>query len=1131
MNATSVLTELFNKGVHVSTQDDELVVDAPKGALEESDVKLIREHRDDIVELLRQIQLHRETPEPARRVGQSGRAPLSAVQQNVLLMESLAPGTPYAHIPLAFAIEGQVDHDALARALADIVAAHEILRTTYVEEGGGRMVQSINAPAAFAVELEDLSSHGDPQTALESTLARHETRLFDLAKDRPLRALLVKLGEGRHVLSLVLHQIAVDGHSCQLLLRYLSVSYARAVAGVRTATDFMGYQYADFADWQARNVRTPAHAQSLEYWRTALRGAPPLHAVPGDFVRPATQRFAGRTYEISLSADDYARVEAFARDYASSVFTVLQAVFALLVSRYGGEDDVVLGTAVANRTRREFFGTLGNLVNTIPLRFDLAGRRDFVSLVEHARAAIDAAMSHQHVPFNAIVDEARPARSISHNPLVQLMLVIQEEEQTRLELEGCRIEALFRDPGIAKFDLTLHVYKQNGGAALRFEYATTLFRERTIARFSRHFVELLRRCIAEPECELATLPLSTKEDEAEQPVDAGRYPTPVCVHELIARQVRATPERVAVRDVHGDLTYAALDEAAEKVAAQLRAHRPSGGELRVAVCTERCSFLVIAMYATLKAGGVYVPLDSEYPVARLEFMLADSGATLVLAQGVTPPSTHLPVLDLPSLLAQASEPAAQVSGAALEIDAPAYVIYTSGSTGRPKGVLVSHRSLFYSLHANRDIMGFARTDAMPCIGSQAFGVSLLEILIPLVSGASVRMLPRDTVRDLDALIAATQDATVLHAVPSLMGRWLQRVQERRENAYPKLRLLLVGGEAVPDDLLRAIARWRADIEVIELYGMTETAVVCASYRPDASFAAHHCIGRPHPTTRFRVLNAALQEQPVGVPGELHIGGLSLATEYLNQPELTSERFIADPFTPGARLYKTGDRVRRLHDGQFEFLGRVDHQVSLRGVRIELGEIEALLATHPAVKKAVAHVVTLANGEPTLVAWYTTFKEPQDRVGLGESLREHLARDLPDYMRPALYQHLDALPLNPNGKVDRRQLPAPVVVVRATRPATPTERAVAALWAELLALPEVDAESNFFDIGGNSLLATQLVNQARKHFSVDLPVTALFESPTVRELARAIDDRRELVDLADMVYDSRDAALAEREIVL
>jgi acyl-CoA synthetase (AMP-forming)/AMP-acid ligase II len=393
------------------------------------------------------------------------------------------------------------------------------------------------------------------------------------------------------------------------------------------------------------------------------------------------------------------------------------------------------------------------------------------------------------------------------------------------------------------------------------------------------------------------------------------------------------------------------------------------------------------------------------------------------------------------------------------------------------------------------------------------------------------MLARDVVRDLDLLVAATQDATVLHGVPSLMARWLERATAAPAGVYPKLRLLLVGGEAVPDELLRAIRRWRSEVELIELYGMTETAVVCAGYRPDDAFAAHHCLGRPHPTTRFHVLNRELQAQPVGVPGELHIGGLQLASGYLNQPELTAERFIADPSTPGAWLYKTGDRVRMLPDGQIEFLGRVDHQVSLRGVRIELGEIEALLAAHPAIRKAVAHVMTLASGERTLCAFYTTHAPPADEAALNEALREHLARDLPDYMRPTVFQYLEALPLNPNGKVDRRQLPVPQPRTRAVHPAPGTEQELARIWSEQLKATDIGAESNFFEIGGNSLLATQVVNRARSHFGIELPVTALFESPTIRRLAVLVDQRRALADVSALVYDAAAVTPGAGEIVL
>ncbi|HEV7608497.1 MAG TPA: amino acid adenylation domain-containing protein [Steroidobacteraceae bacterium] len=1126
MNATSVLTVLFNKGVHVSTQDDELVIDAPKGALQAEDVMLIREHRDDIVDLLRQIKMQREAATPVISVQHDGHAALSDIQQNVLLMEGMAPSIPYGNIPLAFMIEGALDRAALGKSLDAVISMHEILRTTYVVRGD-RTVQQIAPASSLPLAFTDFALEPDTEARIEAALRQHEARHFDLARELPVRAMLLRLAPGRYVLSLVFHQVAMDGHSCQLFVRYLSETYARIAAGSgESPAAFAGHQYVDFADWQRRSEKSPNYRQAVAFWKDSLAGAPALHGIPGDFLRPAIQTFAGRTLATELAAQDLARIEQFARDHETSVFTVLQAAFALLVARYSDCHDVVIGTAVANRTRREFFGTLGNLVNTLAFRFDLEAPRTFAGLVEHAKQVIDRAMQNQQVPFNVIVDQVRPARSFSHNPLVQLMLVIQEEEQTQLCLAGTTVTPMFRDPGVAKFDLTLHVYKQSGGAALRWEFNTALFRDNTVTRFARHFQELLLRCIASPEYDLAQLPLRVDRATGHGAPEASDFPAPVCIHDLIARQVRETPLNIAIADAHGHLTYAELEAQAERVASHLRAHRPRDQEFRVAIFCERSARLVVALYATLKAGGVYVPLDPAYPEARIGFMLEDSGASLVLGDG-SAPQTTLPVLDLAALLAaEVSTPAVQTTAAD-----SAYVIYTSGSTGKPKGVLVSHRSLFHSLSANKALMRFDASDEIPCLGSQAFGISLLEILLPLVSGACVRMLARDAIRDLDLLISSTQDATILHAVPSLMSRWLERVVEQGGGGYEKLRLLLVGGESVADDLLRAIRAWRPDVELIELYGMTESAVVCASYRPGANYSAHYCIGKPHPTASFYVLNRHLQQQPPGVPGELHIGGLSLASGYLNQPELTAQKFIPHPFATGERLYKTGDRVRLLHDGQFEFLGRVDHQVSLRGVRIEPGEIEALLAAHGDVKKAVAHVVKLPNGEATLVAYYTTGEPPADIATLNESLRGHLSRYLPDYMRPTLYQHLSALPLNPNGKVDRNALPMPVAHVRDAPPETPAERQLGHLWCSLLGIEVAGVEDNFFELGGNSLLGTQLIVQAEKLFGIELPVTALFESPTVRQLAKVVDQKLQLRAVSMLMYEAPGQAVATNEMLI
>jgi amino acid adenylation domain-containing protein len=1111
VNESTVMAALFERGVSLTLDQDELLVDAPAGTLSETDVALLREHRAGIVRLLKRMD--GAAARPLVAVRREAPFELSPVQQAVLLMHELAGDTGYCNIPLAFEIRGELDASRLRRALERVVARHDILRTVYLPGEPARQ----RVLPAIAVPWQERGVAADETPG--EVLAGFMRARFDLTRDAPVQACLLRVAPAHHVFGLLFHQIALDGGGCAQFLADLGAAYDAPLAAAP-------FQFGDFVAWQQSLRAADGERDSLDYWRRTLRGAPPLHGLPTDFVRPAVQTYAGNTLDLPLAADDFARLESFARELRSSPFVVLQAAFALLVSRYGEIDDVVIGTAVANRARPELQGVLGNLVNTLVYRFDVAAAGSFAALVRQADAHINEAALHQHVPFGALLDAVQPPRSSAYNPLVQLMLVMQDEAQTALTLPGLDLEPVFVDPGIAKFDLALHVYRRAGGAVLRFEYATALFRAATIATFAAHFTELLTRVLAQPEAPLATLQLAVQTPPAAQVSREARR-----IEAWIADQSRRTPTANAVCHADEALSYANLEAAADNLAARLRGFdRDASQPFRVGVCVDKSPALVTAMLAIWKAGGVYVPLDPDYPAARLEFMMRDAALAVLLVAGPHPDAGAIPLLDL-----RASEVSPSTSTApgpatrAKSVDDIAYVIFTSGSTGKPKGVEVPHSALWHSLHSNLAVTGFEAGDVMPCIGSQAFGVSLLEMLLPLTSGGATRTLPRATSRDIDALIAATQDASVLHAVPSLMHRWLERLEERPSANYPRLRLLLVGGESVPDDLLRRLRAWRPGIGLVELYGMTESAVVCSSYRPGADYLAHCCIGRPHPTAQFHVLNRAGAPQPAGVPGELYIGGPQLARGYLNLPDMTAERFVPNGFADG-RLYRTGDRVRRLAGGEFEFLGRVDNQVSLRGVRIECGEIEALLVTHAAVAKAVAHVVALANGEPTLVAYYTTRIAVLDEAAFAVELRELLAKYLPDYMRPAVFQRLESLPLNPNGKVDRRALPIPKRAAGEARAATALEADLLPLWRSALGLPEAGVEDDFFALGGNSLLATKLVNQVKTRHAIELAVTALFDAPTVRALARLVERARERADIAQLAY-VVSAAPAADELVL
>jgi amino acid adenylation domain-containing protein len=1125
MNAQNLLGQLYRLGAVVSVEDGDLLIDAPDDVLDDALIAAIRQNKAAMIAMLNTLNALDAKTALAAAKGEYPAAyefPASMAQQRMLFMEELAGRNSYYNIPVAYEIRGALNRAALDCALQQLLAAHDVLRTTYLMRAGA-CIQRIGAPQPMPINWHDLSQDTDQAKALAELLQLEANHLFDLQHEWPIRLSLIRLSDQAHVLSINIHHIAADGWSAGTILRDLGAAYQRACdaqgRAVATTPGERAYQYADYVSWQTAWMKSGDCQAAKDYWRAQLQGAPELHGLPLDFRRPNVQAVAGHTLVTSLSA--VAALESTARAYRTTPFVVLQSVFAALLARYSGEIDIVFGTAAANRQPLAFVDTVGLFVNTLPLRYAVQDETTFAQLLAQAVTVTEGAFRHQQFPFDELVDLLQPARSLGYNPLLQIMLVMQEDKAAGFALDGLEVIPLAQRQAVAKFDLALHVYPAKDQWRCHWEYNTALFASDTIAAMALHFDTLLAACMAQPDQATAAFDLLTPAlaVPAAPPVldtvlqARQHFPAPVAIHRLFEARVALAPDALAVREGEHALSYFALNQWADQVARQLVASGCGNGD-RIGVCMEKSTQLVVGMLAIFKIGAIYVPLDPYYPRERLDWMMHDTGmAVLLTSAHTTLPAgldagTRVVSIDAPAQGAENS--GAPFASAAPDVGSPAYIIYTSGSTGKPKGVLVSHQALCYSLHANRELMGITDQDVMPTIGSQAFGVSLLEILLPLMSGGEVAILRKAKIADLASLIAHTQQVTVLHAVPSLMQQWLDAVMAAgQQNLYPRLRLLLVGGEAVPDSLLKAILAWRPGIRLLELYGMTEAAIVCSSFVPATDAAAHYCIGKPHATTRFHVLNRMGQQQPQGVPGELHIGGLSIANGYVNQPEITAEKFIASPFAPGERLYKTGDRVRCLADGNHEFLGRVDHQVSLRGARIELGEIEMLAAAVAGVKQAVAHVAELGQDEKTLVLYYTA-KASQDDAGaalaldLAQAIREHLTRYLPDYMRPSLIQRLDAFPLNPNGKVDRKHLPAPRLDEVQVAPANETEQRLATLWCEVLQCDAVGVTADFFAVGGHSLMATKLAGRIRAVFEIDLPLSVMFAAPSIRACAAHIE---------------------------
>lgn len=1111
MNAEQLLGQLYALGVHLAVEGGQLQLSAPDGALSDALLSQVRSLKQDLIDLLDKLDKVTDDSNPVVKVNRpmSYKCATSLAQQRMLFLEELAGRNSYYNIPLAFQIKGRLIKSALNHAFAALVNTHDILRTVYKREQDGETLhQFIRAQLPFAIIEHDLSNVEQVDFALAELLKDEANYCFDLSTELPIRVSLITLSAEQYVLSMNIHHIAADGYSAYKIMSDLGASYRHFCTSENTHGEPLqrNWQYADYVSWQENWLVSSQFSDAQTYWLEKLNGAPQLHSVMPDYPRPAVQLVAGSHIRMPLPAVLSDAIARFARERGTTPFMIYQAVFAALLARYSGESDIVFGTAVANRLPLEFNQTVGLFVNTLALRFAVDEHITFSSLIDQAKLINTGAMRHQQYPFDVLVEQLQPVRSLAYNPIVQMMLVMQDEDAQGLKLDGVQVERYQQQQAVSKFDIALHICARGEGLELDWEFNTSLFKPATIERMSIHFQSLLQACVdgvIAPGTVALVNPFVESNTLANLEADPGAA---VCVHHLFEQQVVRSSAAVALYDGDTVLSYAELNDRAELVACHL-SRAGAGANTPIGVLMEKSSELVVAMLAIYKVGGTYVPLDPHYPPQRLSFMLKDAGVKLLVgaSSGQLDQLNEINVqhLYVDQLLAT---PLSQNYPKCATAQQGAYIIYTSGSTGQPKGVLVSHANLYYSLHANRQVMGFSANDLMPTVGSQAFGVSLLEMMLPLTTGGAIRLVRKSQVVDVEELVRASNDVAVFHAVPSLMRQWLDVLEAQSDQAlsYPNLRLLLVGGETVPDGLLKRIKQWRPSVRLLALYGMTESAIVCSSYEAKLStdtVPAHYCIGKPYQHARFYVLSREGQQQPLGVPGELFIGGLSIATEYVGQVELTAERFLNNPFCTGDRMYRTGDRARLLEDGNYEFLGRVDHQVSLRGARIEMGEIETLANGVVGVTQTVAHV---AEQQGILVLYFTSAAPEDQQSGIADAIRQHLAQHLPDYMRPSIIECLAGFPLNPNGKVDRKKLPTPLMHNRVVLPESEIEQRLLELCQTLLQRQDFGVTANFFEIGGHSLLAAKLVTKIRATFAIAFPLTALYSSPTIRACAALVE---------------------------
>ena len=1061
----------------------------------------------------------------------NGQIPLSFAQKRLWFLAQMKGVSEAYHISGGLRVKGELDGAALRRALDRIVARHEALRTSFACIDGEPVLQI--APAAessFNLIEHDLRQYDDAQGEFTRLATLEASASFDLEHGPLIRGRLVRLAADEHALVVTMHHIVSDGWSIEVLVNELSALYGGFLRGEDDPLPELAIQYADYAVWQRRWIEGEILQQQATYWKTALAGAPALLELPSDHPRPAQHDFTGGLAELVLDEPLASGLKALSRRYGTTLFITLLAGWATLLSRLSGQQDMVIGTPTANRGRAEIENLIGFFVNTLAVRLDLSGSPSVSELLARVMAQAITAQQHQDIPFEQVVELAQPVRSLAHSPLFQVMFAWQNK-QGEFNLPGLELVPLtpsfYRS---AKFDLTLFLQEAGQTVVGGIEYATSIFEPATIERYLGYFRNLLEAMVANDNQAVDRLPILTASERHQLLYGWNdtktEFPWDKCVHELFEEQVRKSPDAVAVVFEKQQLSYAELNRRANQLAHHLRALGVKP-DARVAICAERSFEMVVALLAVLKAGGAYVPLDPAYPPERLRFMIEDSKPAALLTQShlgelFTELDDALPVLDLADAAAwqDQRETNAEAEAIGLSPNHLAYIIYTSGSTGNPKGVMVEQRNVVRLFSATDALFHFDAHDVWTFFHSYAFDFSVWEIWGALLYGGRLIVVPKDTARSPEEFhrLVCREKVTVLNQTPSAFRQFITAQAGSSEEHC--LRYVVFGGEALE---MATLKPWYEKNEenqprLINMYGITETTVHvthCALLKEDAGRRGRSPIGKRIPDLRVYILDAHGEPVPVGVAGELFIGGAGVARGYLNRPELTAERFLKDRFVDeaGARMYRTGDLGRWLSDGNLEFLGRNDFQVKIRGFRIELGEIEARLAEYPDVREAVVMAREDTPGDKRLVAYYTTSlseESKQDTVFAerpsAEQLRSHLSGSLPEYMVPVAYIRLASLPLTANGKLDRKGLPMPEGDAYASRgyeePEGEIETKLASIWGEVLKLDRVGRHDNFFELGGHSLLAVRLFSMIEQRLGRRLPLGVLYRSPTIKAMAKA-----------------------------
>jgi amino acid adenylation domain-containing protein len=1115
VTAAELLSELRRADVRIWLEGDVLHHKTPAGSVSPGLLKDLEESRAELSALLRKARRAAvPAPLPIRHIDRDGEQSASFAQEQLWLLNQFAPEDPAYNISTSIRLKGPLNHAALTQTLGEVIRRHDVLRSTF-RSGGGRPLQIVQPYCCLPMPLVDIRSVAQREKNVFSNMlaSREARRPFDLSRGPLLKTRLLALGERDHIVLFTMHHIVSDGWSIAILVREVAAIYEAFSSGAPSPLPELEIQYADYAYSERELLKREVLQEHLEFWKRQLEDAPMLD-VPTDKIRPAVQTSQGASVELTLADSLFRSLDRLSRRHGVTLFMTLLAAFKTLLHLYSDQDEIVIGTSVANRNWPELKGLIGPFVNTVVLRTSLSGDPTVQQLLLRVRENTLAAQSHQELPFQILVNELRPDRHSSRNPFFQVLFAFQNTPVAPLELKGVEPRTLDIDRNTAQFDLSLTVDQGGGNVCCRLVYNTDLFEEATAAGLLDGFHRVLEGFTRNPEARISALsPLGEKERQhflVDWNATSTNYPEEECLHRLIEQQAARTPDSVAVTCEERHLTYGELNRRANQLARYLK-RIGVAPEVSVGVLMERCPEMLVGLIGILKAGGVYIPLDPASPAERQREILQESAVVRLLSlKGMRPlpkeSDQRTVFLDSDWDLI-AHEHGHNLTRHGAGAHNLAYVMYTSGSTGKPKGVMITHRGLVNYLSWAAQHYRVAEGTAALVHSSIAFDLTLTGLFCPLLVGGRVVLIPDN--RGLEGLakgLLDDRDYVLLKITPSHL-QMLNALMPASELAG-RVHALVIGGEALHGEPISPWLRHAPDTRVINEYGPTETVVGCCVHEAHSTDAGLPTIpiGHPVANTKIYVLNQYIRESAIGAIGEIYVGGDGVARGYLKAPELTAEKFIPDPFDAGvgSLMYATGDLARYRRHGGLEYLGRRDHQIKIRGFRVELDEIESLLGQQPGVRHAIAAVREDKPGEKRIVAYI--IPEHADRPPSIGELRENLGAKLPGYMMPAAFVTLKEAPLSRTGKIERRNLPLPEThalpklastVVRRSR----VEDKILRMWETVLSQTDIGVEDNFFELGGNSLLLIQVFRMVKEEFGADLKLTDLLQYPTVAALAR------------------------------